>query len=335
MRPIVAALAAFFLALLSFETRAATFKIATAAPDGTSWMKALRAGAEEIEKRTFGRVTFRFYPGGIMGNDASVLRKIRVGQLNGGMITGGGLAEIYSDAQVYTLPLAFRSFEEVDFVRERMDQLVIDGIGRNGFTSFGLSEGGFAYLMSNAPLKSVDDLKGQKVWVPEGDVIGRSAFEALHVHPVSLPLTDVLTGLQTGMIDTVGTSPIGAIALQWHIRVKYLTDTPLLYLYGTLIVQRKVFEGLSAEDRAVVREVMGEVFARFDRENRRDNEQALKALRNQGIEFVSPSEDQSLRWESTMETVTERLVMQGVLSAGIVKTFRSHLNEFRKRDTPR
>ncbi len=139
---------------------AKTFKIATVAPDGTRWMKELKAGSAEIKQKTNGRVKFRFYPGGIMGNDKSVLRKIRVGQLHGGAITGGGLMEIDPDSQVYSLPLAFKSHQEVDYARTKMDKLIIDGLYNKGFISFGLGEGGFAYLMSNQPLSSIDDLKG-------------------------------------------------------------------------------------------------------------------------------------------------------------------------------
>src|SRR5512139_1338891 len=175
---------------------ATVFKIATIAPDGTSWMTEMRKGADEIEKATQGRVQIRYYPGGVMGNDMSVLRKIRIGQLQGGAITGGGLSEIYPDSQVYSFPFTFNSYAEVDFVRKRIDPLLIAGVKEKGFISFGISEGGFAYLMSNAKIAAVDNLKGPKVWVPEGDEISRSSFEASAISPISLPLTDVLTGLQ-------------------------------------------------------------------------------------------------------------------------------------------
>ena len=120
---------------------ATTLKIATLAPDGTSWMKQLRAAAAQVKKDTDGRVKIRFYPGGVMGNDNSVLRKIRVGQLHGGAIIGGGLMAIYPDAELYSLPFLFRNLQEVDLVRENMDRKIIDGIKAKGFISYGLGEG--------------------------------------------------------------------------------------------------------------------------------------------------------------------------------------------------
>lgn len=317
------------LVIVTSPAHAKTFKIATVAPDGTHWMKEFKKGADEIKKRTQERVKFRFYPGGVMGNDKSVLRKIRIGQLHGGAITGGGLQYIDPDSQVYSLPLAFHSYEEVDYVRKRMDQAIIDGLYENGFVSLGLGEGGFAYLMSGLPLENIDNLKKQKVWTPDDDKISRAAFEAIGVSPITLPLTDVLTGLQTGMIDTVAASPMGAIALQWHTRVKYLNKTPLVYLYGTLIIQRKAFEKLSKEDQQIVREVMTEVFIKLDNINRADNEKAYQALQQQGLEFVETSAESQSMWTSSVEKANEKLIQAGVISKEITEVLYNHLDEFR------
>lgn len=322
---------ACLFALFATSAQGKTFKIATVVPDGTRWMEELKQGAEEIKRRSDGRVKFRFYPGGVMGNDKSVLRKIRIGQLHGGAITGGGLQNIYPDSQVYSLPLLFRSHEEVDYVRSRMDPPIIDKLYENGYVSFGLSEGGFAYLMSQYPLDSVDKLKKLKVWSPEGDPISRAAFEAIGISPVSLPLTDVLTGLQTGLIDTVAASPIGAIALQWHTKVDYLNRTPLMYLYGTMIVDRKDFERLSEQDQHIVREVMSGVFARLDRLNREDNEKAFQALKQQGIKFVSIDNASESEWVSAVKQATGDLIRDGVVSEEITQLIYGHLDDFRSR----
>lgn len=316
--------------LLPAVSMAATLKIATIAPDGTSWMNEMRNGAEEIKTRTEGRVSFRFYPGGIMGNDKSVLRKIRAGQLHGGAVTGGGLAEIYPEANVYSIPFLFRSYDEVDYVRERMDPVLLDGLKQQDFISFGFSEGGFAYLMSTSPIAGLDDLKGHKVWVPEGDEISRAAFEASNVSPISLPLTDVLTGLQTGLIDTVAGSAIGAIALQWHTRVKYITDSPLAYLYGSLVIRRKAFERIAPADQAIVREVMSAVFDRMNRANREDSESALNALRAQGIELVSPDLQEREHWRNSVDTAMNKLLQNGLFSIEVMRQVEGLLDNYRK-----
>lgn len=315
--------------LFPLVSHAVVLKIATLVPDGTSWMEAFRSGAEEVNSRTEGRVEFRFYPGGVMGNDKSVLRKIRIGQLQGGAITGGGLAEIYPDAQIYSLPFVFHSLKEVDYVRAKMDPLIIAGLKKAGFTSFGISEGGFAYLMSNQPVRSIADLKSLKVWVPEGDAISRAAFRAVDVYPISLPLTDVLTGLQTGLIDTVASSPIGAIALQWHTRVKYLTDMPLVYLYGTLVVSNRAFAKLSPQDQQIVQQVFGGVLKRLNAENRIDNAKAREALKQQGIQFVKPLPSDS-GWQSVVEHTIDRLTKNNMLSASMLAILQHNLADYRR-----
>lgn len=317
--------------LIAFSSvHALTLKIATISPDGTTWMKEMRRGADEIKQRTNGRVKFRFYPGGVMGSDKHVLRKIRIGQLHGGALTGGGLEEIYGDSQIYSLPFAFRSQAEVDYVRERMDESLIRGLYQRGFVSFGMAEGGFAYLMANQPIHNRDELKEHKVWVPEGDRISRLVFEEADISPVPLPLPDVLTGLQTGLIDTVGTSPIGAIALQWHTRVKYVTDAPLMYLYGILIVSRKAFDRIAAEDQLIVKSVMRDVFKRLNRLNREENRQARQALLAQGIKFVTPSENNQQQWEGVMQTAMQRMNGSSIISPEVMETLQRYLNDYRR-----
>ena len=158
-----------------------------------------------------------------MGNDTTVLGRIRIGSLQGGAFTPTALASQYSDLNLYGLPLIFDSEEEAAYVRERLDAKLQRGLEEAGFVNFGFAGGGFAVVMSNTPVDELEDLKGKKVWVPEGDSISYASMEALSLSPVTLPLTDVLTGLQTGLIDIVAMSPIGALVLQWHTKVKYLS----------------------------------------------------------------------------------------------------------------
>lgn len=316
------------LLTLALPLQAATLKIATVAPDGTGWMQEMRAGAKEIERRTEGRVKFRFYPGGVMGDDQSVLRKIRIGQLHGGVLTGGGASLIHPDAALYSLPFAFNDYTEVDHVRSTMDGELVAALKEKGFVSFGLTEGGFAYFLSNEPIATVAELRKRKVWVPEGDRVNRATLEAIGVAPISLPLTDVLTGLQTGLVDTVATSPIGAIALQWHTRVKYMVDAPLVYLYATMVVRDRVFDRLSKGDQAVVREVMSGVFERLNRQNRIDNESARDGLAAQGISIVEPQERAS-QWQEAIDASLRRVVEEGIFKQDSLDRLQRHVDAYR------
>jgi len=305
------------------------FKIATISPDGTSWMKSMRAGAAEISRRTNGRVRFRFYPGGIMGSDESVMRKIRIGQLHGGAVSTSALAPIYPDLQIYGFPLFFDTLDEVDFVRRTMDAQIVRGIEQNGFVTFGLAEGGFAYMLSQEPLRSINDLKPQKVWAPANEPISAAVFRAAGVTPVPLPLSDVLTALQTGLVDTVAASPIGAIALQWHSRVKYLTDEPLTYLVALLVIDQRAFKRLSGGDQTVVREEMGKAFKEINTQNRRENNAAREALRTYGIQFVKPAPNEVDGWRELAEKARQELIAGGRFSKPMVRELEKRLDEYR------
>ena len=311
------------------QAKTVVFKIATVSPDGTSWMKKMRQGAEEIAARTQGRVTFKFYPGGIMGNDQSVLRKIRFGQLQGGAIIAGSLSRIYPEVQIYGLPMLFRSLDEVDYTRKRMDSLFIKGLEKHGFVTFGFAEGGFAHLMSNKPIQTIQDIKGKRIWVPEGDEVAREIFEQAGVTPIPLPISDVLTGLQTGLIDTVGASPIVAIALQWHTRLKYFTDTPLSYIYALLAIDKKAFKKVSFSDQSIIREVMGRTFKEIDKQNRQDNIKARQALQRQGIVFVSSSPEALIHWKNVAEKTRDQLKKKAIYNSDLLDTLTKHLKTYR------
>lgn len=311
------------------QVHAITIKIATISPDGTSWMREMRAGASEIKKQTQGRVIFKYYPGGVMGNDDSVLRKIRIGQLQGGAVTAGSLDHIYPSIDIYGLPYLFTSLSEVDYVRSKMDPILMSNLEEKGLVSFGLAEGGFSYLMSDAPLRTVDDVKNQKLWLPSSHKVGEAVFSSAGIHPVTLPLSDVLTGLQTGLIDTVITSPIGAIALQWHTRIKYVVDMPLTYFAALLVIDQKAFNKIKLEDRKIVRQIMSDVFDRIDTQNRKDSIAAREALKNQGVEFISLSQETIDSWKSIGKQALLKLDSDNVYDRSVYQSIHQFASEAR------
>tara|TARA_E500000331_G_scaffold98259_5_gene95019 strand:+ start:1957 stop:3057 length:1101 start_codon:yes stop_codon:yes gene_type:complete len=312
--------ATFALSLLllvsTFNTaHARTFKIATVSPDGLAWMDQLRGGTKEIEARTDGRVKFKIYPGGVQGNDNTVLRKMLIGQLHGGVVATGSLIRFNRDLQLYNLPLKFRDVDEVDHVRELMDPRLAQTLEDEGIVSFHLIETGFAYLMSRKPVQSVAELRNLKTWVPEQDEMSSRILQTFDVSPIPLYLIDVQTGLQTGSIDAVVAPPIVALALQWHNQLKYMTDVPLMYIYSTLMLDGKTFSRLSDEDQTVVREVMNRVFKKIDAANRADNRAAHTAILNQGIQSLTPPADRVEEWRALAKRTEATLLAEDFVTA--------------------
>lgn len=319
--------------VLGGVANAAPLKIATLTPEGSQWMKDMRASAMEIMERTDGRVRIKYYGGGVMGNDAKVLGKIRIGALQGGAFTPIALADTYPDLNIYGMPLVFDSEEEAAFVRARLDSRLQEGLEAAGFVNFGFASGGFAVVMSNTPVKGLDDLKGKRVWVPEGDSISYASMEALSLAPVTLPVTDVLTGLQTGLIDIVAMSPIGALVLQWHTKVKYMTEIPLVYTMGFMAIDKRAFGKLSDADQQVVREVMKSTYENFDRVNLQDNREARDALLNAGIESVPFDGAEVERLRERLLKSNRQLGSKGAFDLALYDEMMALVQEYRESDS--
>ena len=299
---------------LAASAQAVTLKIATLSPDGSSWMQKFRASAKEIKTLTNNRVKMKYYPGGVMGNDAAVLKKIRIRQLQGGAMTGGSLERYYPDSQIYSMPLKFDKLEQVDHVRKSIDPLIEQGFDKGGFVTFGIAGGGFAYLMSKDAITHPDQLKKQKVWAPSSDTASKASFDAFGVSPIPLSLGDVLAGLQTDLINTIATSPVAAISLQWHTQLKYVTEVPIVYIYAVLAIDKKAFNKLTDGDQNIVREVMSKAFVEFDDETRDDNEKALAALEKQGVKVLRPNRDEMAAWRSKGRIAEDKMLQTGAIS---------------------
>jgi len=314
------------------QAQARTFKMATLAPNGSTWMKEILKAAAEIDKKTNGRVKFKFYGGGIMGGANNVLKKIRINQLHGGAFTAGELSDVYQDMLIYNLPFQFRNYDEVEYVRSKMDSILEQGMEKNGMILLGMSSGGFAYLMSDTPITAVDQLRNKKVWLPEGDVIIQTTYENIGIAAIPLSLADVYTGLQTGMIDTMGTSPIGAIAFQWHTRVKYATDLPLVYLTGVLAIDKDAFNSINKDDQMIAREVMHEAMTRLNEINKEDDKQARLALEKQGITFVTITPEEWKHAQDIAEQSISDLRKKGIYTSGMYHQLLKYLNDFRSKN---
>ena len=322
------AIALILLGLIS-AADAQTIKLATLAPEGSGWMNEMRSGAAEIAQRTQGRVKFKFYGGGVMGNDRTVLKKMRIGQLHGGTFTANALSAFQKDASLYGMPMLFNTLEEVRFARDRMDAKLGKLLEQAGYVNFGFASGGFAHIMSNRPIANLDDMQGLKVWVPDGDKISYAAIKALGVSPVTMPLTDVLTGLQTELIDTIIGPPNGTIILQWNTGVSYITELPLAYVYAALVIDKKYFNRIQAADQAIVREVMERVYRVFEQQGNEDNEEAYKALLDDGMKSVTPNQDQIHEWHSAIQESNHKLAAEGEVDVSLLDEIECYVAAYR------
>jgi TRAP-type C4-dicarboxylate transport system substrate-binding protein len=267
-------------------------KLATLAPEGSSWMKTLNTVNAEVMKKTGNTVQFRIYPGGVLGDEMDMLRKLKIGQIQGVALTSAGLSTLFKEMDVLQVPFLFQTYEEVDAVLSKMDSFFRKGLEESGYVLLGWSEAGFVYLMSTLPISSVADLRKAKVWIWEDSPMSKAIFDEAGVKAIPLTVPDVLVGLQTGLVDVVYAPPTGAISLQWFTKVKYLTDVPLVYLAGGVIVKKDIFKQIPQASQNFILEGFQQQADQLRIVTRNENRDALKVMVKNGVKMVTPSKDQ-------------------------------------------
>lgn len=287
-------------------------KCATIAPAGSAWDKIFVAMNEELKTKTNGSLAFKIYSGGVQGDEVAVVQKIRSGQLACGGLTGFGLGKIAPAVRVLEVPFLFTSSSEIDAKTSAVTpklEAALKG-GNPPVELLGWAEAGFVYIMSNKPIAKLDDLKGVKMWQWEGDPVAEAMYRAMNVTPVQLSIADVLTSLQTGMIDGVYAPPMGAVALQWASKVKYITDLPIVNSIGALVVAKSEFDKLTPAQQSALREVGQKYCRQIVEQTRRDNTAALASLEKLGLKKVAVAEADKQAMMAISKQVGQSLVGQ-------------------------
>ena len=282
-------------------------KIATLAPEGSSWLKTFHSIDAEVRAKTDKQVGFKFYPGGVLGDEKDMLRKMYIGQINGAALTSAGLSAIYSEMDVFQIPFLFKSYHEVDYVLEEMTAFFQKGLEENGYILLGWSEGGFVRLMSTVPVATLDDLRKAKVWTWEGSPMTKAIFDQANVSAIPLSVPDVLVGLETGLVDVVYAPPSGAISLQWFTKIKYMTDVKLIYLIGGLVMQKKVFNKISPDHQKILLETCRRQMNELKATVRKENQEAIQVMVKYGVKIITPTAAQVDEFIKVSDQAMQRL----------------------------
>jgi TRAP-type C4-dicarboxylate transport system substrate-binding protein len=319
-----------FQPLGAAKTQPATMiKFATLAPEGSTWMNTMRKFDEELRMETSNRVGLKLYPGGVQGDEIEVLRKIRNGQLHGGGFTGFGLGAVASDFRALEVPFMYHSLDEIDHVRKTLEPFFKDLFAQKGFALLGWADVGFVYVYSNEPIRSPADLRRAKIWTWSGDKLAALFFKAFEVSPIPLALPDVLTSLQMGVVNAVYAPPLACVALQWHTRVKYMTDVPVSYGFGAMLVSSEVLKKLSAEDVAVITRLAEKHSQYLIAKTRKENIEAIDAMRKEGLEILQVDPKISQEFFTTGKSAWKDGIGD-LYPAGLLDRVVSAVEEFRK-----
>lgn len=266
-------------------------KFATVAPEGSIWMKHMRDLDQSLKKKSKGEIGFRLYAGGIAGDELDVLRKIRIGQIHCAAFSGVGLGQVLPMVRVLDLPFLFRNYREIDLVHKELRPFFSDNFRKKDFELLAWAEVGNVHLFSKKPIHRVADLAQLKVWTWSGDPISKATFSFMGTNPIPLAITDVTTALNTGMIDTVYAPPLGALALQWHVYLKYMMSLPLTHSTGAVLLSRDLFSKLPAPLSKLLIDEFEPAMAELTTELRAQAVEAVGLLEKSGLTIIPmPSE---------------------------------------------
>ena len=283
-------------------------KIATLAPEGSTWTAIFDDLNAELKTKTDNGIKLKIYPGGVLGDEKDMIRKMYAGQIHGAVLTSAGLSNIFNEMDVFQIPFLFNSYDEVDYVLEKMSPFFTKGFADKGYILPSWSEGGFIRLMSTKPIASLDDLRKAKIWTWEDAPMAKAIFEEAGISAIPLSLPDVLVGLQTGLVEVVYAPPSGAISLQWFTKTKYMTDVPLMYLIGGIVIKKNTFNRLPPEHRQILLALCSKFMDRLKSEIRRENQEAIQVMVKHGVKLIQPSQDQVNEFKSLSTKAMNRQI---------------------------
>lgn len=283
-------------------------KLSILAPEGSTWMNIMHEFNKELSEKTKGQVKFKIYAGGVSGDELDVIRKIRIGQVHAGGFTGVGLGQVVPSIRVMELPFIFKNYKEVDKVTSALTSYFEQEFEKKGFIFLGWAEAGFVNVFSTSAIRTQNDLRKVKMWAWEGDPLVKALAQGYKIVPVPLSITDVLTSLQTKLIDSFYAPPLAAIALQWFTKVKFMTRPELANATGGMILSKKIFDKLSSENQKILKEVTQKYSKKIIKATREDNEKSYDVLKKNGIQFVDIAKKDLDEMTKTAIKVRESLI---------------------------
>ena len=271
------------------RAQATVVKLATLVPEGSVWDKSMRDMGAEWSTATQGRVTLRVYPGGVAGDEPDLVRKMRIGQLQAAAITTAGLASIDPAFQMFNIPMFFDSYPELDAVLNKMTPVLKQRLEAKGFVLLSWGHGGWVYCFTKAPVRTVDELKKTKMFAWAGDDAMIARWKSNGFNPVPLAATDILTGLQTGMIDSYATTPLLGLTLQWYKQTPNMVGVGLAPLVGGLVITRQAWAKLSDADRGKISGACRKLEMRLKTEVPKQDTTAIAEMQKRGLSVTKVS----------------------------------------------
>jgi len=308
-----------------------TLRLGTIAPRGTTWHRRLLEMGERWRAAQGERASVIVYTDGAQGSEADMVRRMRVGQLNAGLLTVVGLTEIdESAAALQKMPLAFRSWDELDYVREKLSPVLDERFLSKGFVILCWGDAGWVRFFSKAPALHPADFRAMKLFAWAGDAAQVDIMKGLGYHPVALQIAAILPGLQTGMIDMVPSTPFWALTMQYYPHAPYMLDLKWAPMVGALVVTRQLWRTMAPAARDVLRQAGRDMGAELRALGRRENAASVELMRQRGLNVQTVDPTLEAEWRRFAEQVYP-LIRGRMVPAELFDSVRRLLDEYRRR----
>jgi TRAP-type C4-dicarboxylate transport system substrate-binding protein len=294
-------LLAFFTTVLLIGTHqtasAQLVKFGTLAPEGSPWYEIIRDMGEAWRIASNGEVDLRIYPGGVAGDDSDMVRKMRIGQLHAAALTSEGLSRISPEVMSLQLPMMVDSYEELNYIRNGMSADLNALLEAKGFKVLIWADAGWVYFFSQEPVVHPNDLKSMKLFTWLGDTTYVEAWKDAGYQPVPLSSTEILTSLQSGLINAFPTTPLAALSFQWYSEAKNMTDLKWAPLVGALVISTKTWQKFPENLRPAILEAAEEAGARVRQAVPQLDAEAIEAMEKFGLQVHAVPPEIQLLWE--------------------------------------
>jgi len=284
-----------------------TIKMATLAPKGSSWETVLGEMGQKWREASNGQVVLQVYPGGVVGDENDMVRKIRIGQIQAAAISSNGLSEIDRGSNALMIPLLLDSYEELDYVRNRLSPQLEERIQKKGFVVLNWGDAGWARFFTQEPMTKPAELQRMKLFTWAGAPDTADLWKAAGFNPVPLAITDLLPGLQTGLINAFAAPPLTALAFQWFGLAKHMADLKLAPVVGATVISKSTWDRISPDVQEAMRKAAREAGDRLNQEVRRLDDEAIQAMQERGLTVHHVDETATAEWINTVKTAYPKL----------------------------
>ena len=325
------------LALVAGQAQAAgeiKIKLVTMAPDGSVWHKALKEMTHDVQEGTAGRVRILIYAGGTAGDEPTMVRKISHRQYHAAGLTVNGLTMIDDAFNVFSIPLFFESPDEFHYVLERMTPVLKERLAAKNFVLLHWGDGGWVHIFSKKPVRTVADLKKVKMYSGAGDDRMARVWKSNGFNPVIIASTDVLTALQTGMIEGLPVPPVAALALQWFRHTEYMLQPGVGPLAGATVIHKSMWNKISPEDRQVLLEAGRRAQRSLEQGIPDKDRESMVQMQRRGLKVIDVnSGEEAAAWTATANAFA-RSMRETMVEAEIFDLAVRHRDEFRRQQAP-